>query len=94
MKKSELLQRIVELERRIAALEARPVGPVYLPSPSPSIPNWNIPPVTCAPPYDYKTTWGSGVILCNAVDRITSSQVRLDPKDESILRTNLWELYE
>ena len=63
MKKSELLQRIVELERRIAALEARPVGPVYLPSPS--IPNWNIPPVTCDPPYDYKTTWGGGVVLCS-----------------------------
>jgi hypothetical protein len=75
MKKSELLQRIVELERRIAALESRPVGPVYVPVPSPSVPKpwenpfiWQIPPVTCDPPYDYKKTWGgSGVLLCGGM---------------------------
>jgi hypothetical protein len=45
MKKSELLQRIVELEARVKALEARPVGPVYVPAPSPSVPlyPWQVP---------------------------------------------------
>ena len=44
MKKSELLQRIVELEARVKALEARPPEPLYVPPKSAPLPySWENP---------------------------------------------------
>ncbi len=53
MRKSELLARIETLERRIAALEARPV--VYHPQPAVMSPTYVSP--TVAPPFQFGPPW-------------------------------------